>query len=850
MLRCILRVVLLFVLAAQSFGCKSYQFERGHHISVDEEGRALGRVSKTDSSDKGNFTLPLFASFRQESLTHLTNEEFQIEYVDQVLDKMERHVIKQHDKNKENNLVPEEPAQILLFIHGGLNSYEKGLEHIQELLEKQDPKLAEKFPNLGSYFILSLNWEAGLRSALTDHFFHIRYGQRSTAFATSTFPIVLLHDMGNSIIKTPDAIYSEATDLFQNQSVDFTSALLTTAVFASIYGLPIAALHPTLTIAGVMPYATYAAAGAYGSYFFWPDLTRYSFWPIRMASAPLIEGFGTPAWDMLKRRPDLLLFNPTIKEEGATRQLLTQLAGKIQNGRWQTERCVATKNTKDCPLVELTLLGHSMGAMVSDRILTTLSDKLAFKRIIYMGAANSIADFKVSVIPYLRDHPQYKTEFWSFALSEIDEINEKYHFIFDFLSRGSLLVWIDQLLERTYGLPQKRFGREVNQDWVNIDNEEAWKAICRISFSGNRLRTEEPREHGDFTKVEKVELVLGMVKDGCPGPVKLTKDHSDIRTDEEFRQDLKKELRRIPRFTLKSIAAIADNAPYSKKDDLDEGEFLSDQTYKEISNYLLPIDINTANTDELALLLRGDRYLARNIIEYTCKNKLMESGDSKGKMPHVNDVAQNLISTPGNVSMSESTDSSFCIDQGWLSPIVYGVKMWGKQVARSVRSFFDSPGVFFGDKVSMESDRRIRKASRRYYEAVMSSIANAGINSSSDANLKDSHWDAVLEIQGERIAIEIHTWAKMADWYNLEDQEVNRAEYFADKLIKRAAESDVHAVIFVANEDIFSKPSMTKAKEAIQKSLGEKFHSVNGLPKSIPDKIKSVLERHTKQRVS
>ena len=155
------------------------------------------------------------------------------------------------------------------------------------------------------------------------------------------------HDLGNSIIKTPDAIYSEAKDLFQNQSADFTSAFLVTGLYASVYGLPIAALHPTLTIASVMPYASYATAGLYGYWFFEDDFTRYTLWPIRMASAPFIEGFGTPAWDMLKRRPDLLLFNPATKKDSATRQLLQQLAEKIKNGRWRTKGCKTTP--ADCP---------------------------------------------------------------------------------------------------------------------------------------------------------------------------------------------------------------------------------------------------------------------------------------------------------------------------------------------------------------------------------------------------------------------------------------------------------------------------------------------------------------------
>lgn len=101
-----------------------------------------------------------------------------------------------------------------------------------------------------------------------------------------------------------------------------------------------------------------------------------------------------------------------------------------------------------------------------------------------------------------------------------------------------------------------------------------------------------------------------------------------------------------------------------------------------------------------------------------------------------------------------------------------------------------------------------------------------------------------------RVLIETHTWAELEDKYHLEDQNQQRAEQLTDHIIRKVTESDVHDVIFVTNEDVFSKQSTAKVKKAIQKALGEKFHSVHGLPKSIPEKIRSVLQRHAKQHVS
>ena len=139
----------------------------------------------------------------------------------------------------------------------------------------------------------------------------------------------------------------------------------------------------------------------------------------------------------------------------------------------------------------------------------------------------------------------------------------------------------------------------------------------------------------------------------------------------------------------------------------------------------------------------------------------------------------------------------------------------------------------------------------------MSEIEKAGISILPVEKTRTWHmfspktsWDAMLDIEGQPVAIETHTWAELEDEYHLEDQDRSRAEQLADNIIEQATKSDIDAVIFVTNEDVFSKPSMAKVKEAIQNVLGEKFHSVHGLPKAIPEQIKSVLQRYKKQPVS
>ena len=73
--------------------------------------------------------------------------------------------------------------------------------------------------------------------------------------------------------------------------------------------------------------------GIYGAPIVLANPGGYALGPIRMLSAPFIDGFGTPAWEMLKRRTDFILHNPEIfadnGEKGAGYRLLNELTEKL-----------------------------------------------------------------------------------------------------------------------------------------------------------------------------------------------------------------------------------------------------------------------------------------------------------------------------------------------------------------------------------------------------------------------------------------------------------------------------------------------------------------------------------------
>jgi hypothetical protein len=207
--------------------------------------------------------------------------------------------------------------------------------------------------------------------------------------------------------------------------------------------------------------------------------------PTSIVSLPFITGFGEGAWKMLRRRTNQMFAyeirpekHPSIDQvhqPGALRQFFEN----IQH--------IASS---DHPEVEITLVGHSMGAIVVNKILQAFP-KIKFDRISYLGAAASIEDFMDTVPPYLDRYPD--TTFYSFSLRNKDDGGE-YNFL---LPRGSLLVWIDNYYEPGISVTGRRVGYFKNKDIVSI---RPMDGVCcsRMFFVKFTGLKGQPRKHGDF----------------------------------------------------------------------------------------------------------------------------------------------------------------------------------------------------------------------------------------------------------------------------------------------------------------------------------------------------------------
>lgn len=394
--------------------------------------------------------------------------------------------------------------RLVLFVHGGLNSYKDGIDHMNEL--------TGLFKSL-CYYPLYLNWNSDLGDAVFDDLLKIRFG-KTRDWAWLSAPLVMFGRVVSSIGELPASLV--------HNMVNIKNAV----AGAKAEG------DPLLGIAGdVLWYAPFQAL--------------YSL------TIPFGEAFGAPAWNILKRRTDLATgshletsgdgqpLSSDRDQEGAARILIKEIQKWIVQDNGKTAwKCTQGSNVPcKAPKVEITLIGHSMGAMILNRLIastetpkikTGSSISLPISRVVYLAPASPINEVEATLFPYLERHPD--TEFWLFTLNRRDEYREIALRGMTFaLPRGSLLSWIDTFLENEAATSQATFGSIQNvgdfygvtrdpliperdlseylsptpsKDWRNVT--VTWKIssnparLYAIESPRKVFNSDYPEEHGSF----------------------------------------------------------------------------------------------------------------------------------------------------------------------------------------------------------------------------------------------------------------------------------------------------------------------------------------------------------------
>ncbi len=382
--------------------------------------------------------------------------------IDQILEQIQTTTAKA--------VAEQEPVRLLFFVHGGLNTYRADFKRMLELLDKNSGLFART-----SYHPIFINWNSSLWDSVIDDIFLVRLGKRREILGPLTAPFMLTGRLASTAIGAPGAWLNSLDNFMEGiQSADSEGDEPAHAAGLTFLGIAVA--------------------------------------PIRAITIPIVEAFGTGAWQIMRRRVELAVASrllhrhPDYTDEGAARTLFLSLEKKVRETR------VSNPGVR----VEVTLVGHSMGAMLLNRLLTLVTD-LPIKRVVYLAAASRLDDFEHYVVPFIgaRD----KTEIRWFTLARADEAAESHYLI---SPSGSLLVWIDNYFEPIAANGQTTFGRfrnlsEYYTSWLTPPDKDglikfsqnAGERFQRIQgYKASMKNPKRPKEHGDFDKPYVFQTIL------------------------------------------------------------------------------------------------------------------------------------------------------------------------------------------------------------------------------------------------------------------------------------------------------------------------------------------------------
>ena len=343
---------------------------------------------------------------------------------------------------------------LTLFIHGGLNTFDAATERVTLFKDKMIKD--GRYP-------LFVSWNSGPLTNYKDHLIRNRRGISSPFLGLISSPFVFLEDSLRAIARIPASTYNVVFG--QNTIRKSSDTKEKRAAAASIQELEMLPINLQVGRRGE------TTAGDW-----------WSVWnPTKLVTAPIIDGLGTGAWSSMLRRADLVLrkdsgFNgePKSTAHTAVAKFLTAYEQKF--GRQGID-----------------LIGHSMGAIIANNIISRNQD-LNFNNIVFMGAACRIKDLEYVVVPYLKKNES--TKFYNLSIHTYRELSE--NAFYDFVPRGSLLVWIDQ----TFGAINSFSDRTAGY-WYNIVRaaKNVFKepsVMRRVYLTEFAMDGDVPKKHGEF----------------------------------------------------------------------------------------------------------------------------------------------------------------------------------------------------------------------------------------------------------------------------------------------------------------------------------------------------------------
>jgi hypothetical protein len=442
------------------------------------------------------------------------------------------------------------PCRLLMYFHGGLDTPDQTVQLAKDAsgrIKSGD----------GGFYPIFVNWRASLSSTYWDHLAHVHKGFYYRRLTVPFFPYVFLVDEGKSLADVLSTWGTEARHTFTHERLrQATDAYRNLLNERQGSGKGTIDLNCLLTRDGLKDHSCDLGGDTLvdnrtGAEKLVPGLRgMFTFWPKLLTLPTVVAAGGPGAWSVLERRTETLFrteaefrgkstsdlnreknepkkgkddpetVNDTagaalahfINRFQAKNGLIKQLC---ESGRYDPKKAAektaepsvdlpllnlkteAKADSKDCmtPL-EITLVGHSMGTIIIDRLLR-YAPKLDVKNIVFMAAATTIEDYKDTIDPYLASHPQ--TQMFHLMLHPQAEVAENH--VKDMAPRGSLLVWLDNFFTDPSDPLGRRVGRFANllPELTFTPEEIQGQIHIKVFRVGPSLGCWSPQEHGDFS---------------------------------------------------------------------------------------------------------------------------------------------------------------------------------------------------------------------------------------------------------------------------------------------------------------------------------------------------------------
>ena len=401
-----------------------------------------------------------------------------------------------------DNLAQQPRKRIVLYIHGGrvtLEQAQKRAERLTCAIQKTDRNAYPIF----------LNWEAGQGSS---YFRHVAYERNGVSYRGSSIagiaaiasPLVFTSDVGRGVSRLPintflsvgkllaswDALVGRHDHFFPVKGAfDKQLQQITPKGYKNGFTYPATSDDRIpISISISMGHDAHLGRVAFAANYI-------ATLPLQFGTEPLLDTFGTPAWNNMVRRTRSM-FHPqvnyvvTSQENQAPRDGgAAVFFGALEHFM---EGDIGRKFTLD-------IYAHSMGTMIVNEAFTE-HPNLRVDHVIYMAAACSIRDFQNSAGRYIARH---NTPFYNLSLHPRAERNEiEYSGI---PVRGSLLVWVDEFFNQNHSFGDRTLGtfenaivgRDLLPKGFNVHLkafpvEDGTKKDCHL-FAG-------PQKHNDFAK--------------------------------------------------------------------------------------------------------------------------------------------------------------------------------------------------------------------------------------------------------------------------------------------------------------------------------------------------------------